>query len=100
MAHYAAGVAHRERGEHKEAAEEFVQAALVDPSNNKVVMEVVRSLVVSRQKDKLFQLLTKATKDPEASANLHALLADIYLERKKNYINPKWNNNSNLCYFL
>jgi len=83
MAHYAAGVAHRERGEHKEAAEEFFQAALIDPANEKVVMEVVQFLVVSRQKEKLFQLLIKATKDPAAPANIHALLAAAYLERKK-----------------
>ena len=83
MAHYAAGVAHRERGERKEASEEFYQAALVDPTNEKVVMEVVQFLLISRQKDKLFQLLIKATKDPDAPANLHALLAATYLERKK-----------------
>jgi tetratricopeptide (TPR) repeat protein len=83
MAHYAAGVAHRERGERKEASEEFYHAALADPTNEKVVMEVVRFLLLSRQKDKLFQLLIKATKDPDAPANLHALLAATYLERKK-----------------
>jgi len=83
MAHYAAGVAHRERGEGKEAVEEFYQAALADPTNEKVVMEVVQFLILSRQKDKLFQLLIKTTKDPEAPANLHALLAANYLERKK-----------------
>ena len=37
MAHYAAGVAHRERGERKEASEEFYQAALADPTNEKIV---------------------------------------------------------------
>ena len=83
MAHYAAGVAHRERGEGEEAVEEFYQAALADPTNEKVVMEVVQFLLLSRQKGKLFQLLVRATKDPEAPANLHALLAANYLERKK-----------------
>ncbi len=83
MAHYAAGVAHRERGERKEASEEFYLAALADPTNEKVVMEVVQFLILSRQKDKLFQLLIKATKDTDAPANLHALLAAAYLERKK-----------------
>ena len=27
-------------------------------------------------------------------------ITNIYLERKINYINLKWNNNNNLCYFL
>ena len=83
MAHYAAGVAHRERGEGREATEEFYQAALADPTNEKIVMEVVQILLRSRQSEKLFQLLIKATKDPEAPANIHALLAANYLERKK-----------------
>ena len=46
MAHYAAGVAHRERGEGREATEEFYQAALADPTNEKIVMEVVQILLL------------------------------------------------------
>jgi len=83
MAHYAAGVAHRERGEGREATEEFYKAALADPTNEKIVMEVVQILLRSRQREKLFQLLIKATEDPDAPANIHALLAANYLERKK-----------------
>jgi len=83
LAHYGAAVAHRERGEEKQAVEEFYKAALADPSNEKIVMEVVQILMVSRQGNKLFQLLVQATKDPEAPANLHALLAASYLDRKK-----------------
>ena len=83
MAHYAAGVAHRERGELKEATEEFYQAALADPSDKKVVTEVIQMLLVTRQQAKIFQLLVQATKDPNATAELHALLAAAYLERKK-----------------
>jgi tetratricopeptide (TPR) repeat protein len=83
LAHYGAAVAHRERGEEKKAVEEFYKAALVDPSNEKIVMEVVQILMVNRQGAKLFQLLVQATKDPEAPANLHALLAASYLDRKK-----------------
>ena len=83
MAHYAAATAHRERGENDEAFEEYYQAALADPSDNKVMMEVVQLLVMSRKQDKAFKLLIEATKNPAAPAELHALLAATYLEKKK-----------------
>ena len=81
-AHYAAGVAHRERGETEESLEEFYQAAITDPSNEKVVMEVIQMLLIAKQQHKVFKLLIKATEDKDAPANLHALLAASYLERK------------------
>ena len=76
-------MAHRERGENEEALEEFFQAAITDPSNEKVVMEVIQMLLVAKQQEKVFKLLIKATEDKDAPANLHALLAASYLERKK-----------------
>ena len=83
MAHYAAATAHRERGENDEALEEYYQAALADPTDQKVMMEVVQLLVMSRKQDKAFKLLIEATKNPAAPAELHALLAATYLEKKK-----------------
>lgn len=83
MAHYAAATAHRERGEDQEALDEYYQAALADPSDQKVMMEVVQMLVAARQRDKAFKLLIGATKNPAAPADLHALLAATYLEKKK-----------------
>ncbi len=82
MAHYAAATAHRERGEEQEALNEYYQSALADPSNQKVMMEVVQLLVAARQRDKAFKLLVEATKNPTAPADLHALLAATYLEKK------------------
>ncbi|MDG2214562.1 MAG: hypothetical protein P8M70_12075, partial [Verrucomicrobiota bacterium] len=83
MAHYAAAIAHRERGEDQEALDEFYKAALANPSDQKVVMEVVQVLVAARQRDRAFKLLVEATKNPTASAELHVLLAAAYLEKKK-----------------
>ena len=45
MAHYAAATAAMERGQRAEALEEFEQAALADPTNEKIVLEVVRMLL-------------------------------------------------------
>ena len=42
MAHYAAAIAHRERGEDQEALDEFYKAALANPSDQKIMMEVVQ----------------------------------------------------------
>ncbi len=83
MAHYAAAIAHRERGEDQEALDEFYKAALANPSDQKIMMEVVQTLVAARQRDKAFKLLVEATKKPTAPAELHALLAAAYLEKKK-----------------
>ncbi len=83
LAHYAAAVAARERGEEQEALEQYYQAALANPSDQRIMMEVVQMLVASRQRDKAFKLLVEATKNPTAPAELHALLAATYLEKKK-----------------
>ena len=81
MAHYAAATSHRERGENDEAFEEYYQAALADPTDQKVMMEVVQLLVMSRKQDKAFKLLIEATKNPAAPAELHA--ARRYLPGKE-----------------
>tara|TARA_Y100000588_G_scaffold380096_1_gene463411 strand:+ start:267 stop:1991 length:1725 start_codon:yes stop_codon:yes gene_type:complete len=83
LSHLAAAQSHLERGEEQEALEEYYKAALANPSDKKVVMEVVQRLVVNRQRDKAFKLLVEATKNPSAPAELHGLLATRYLEKKK-----------------
>ena len=83
LRHLAAAQSHLERGEEQEALEEYYKAALANPSDKKVVMEVVQRLVVNRQRDKAFKLLVEATKDPSAPSELHGLLAASYLEKKK-----------------
>ena len=83
LKHLAAAQSHLERGEEQEALEEYYKAALANPSDKKVVMEVVQRLVVNRQRDKAFKLLVEATKSPAAPAELHGLLAASYLEKKK-----------------
>ena len=55
LRHLAAAQSHLERGEEQEALEEYYKAALANPSDKKVVMEVVQRLVVNRQRDKAFK---------------------------------------------
>ena len=83
MAHYAAATAAMERGQRAEALEEFEQAALADPTNEKIVLEVVRMLLAQKQFDKVLALLVKATVNPKAPAKMHALLAVAYSQKGK-----------------
>ena len=83
MAHYAAATAAMERGQRAEALEEFEQAALADPTNEKIVLEVVRMLLAQKQFDKVLALLVKATINPKAPAKMHALLAVAYSQKGK-----------------
>ena len=83
MAHYAAATAAMERGQRAVAMEEFEQAALADPANEKIVLEVVRMLLAQKKFDKVLALLVKATANPDASAKMHALLAEAYSQKGK-----------------
>ena len=83
MAHYAAATAAMERGQRAEALEEFEQAALADPTNEKIVLEVVRKLLEQKQFDKVLALLVKATANPKAPAKMHALLSVAYAQKGK-----------------
>jgi tetratricopeptide (TPR) repeat protein len=83
MAHYAAATAAMERGQRAEALEEFEQAALADPTNEKIVLEVVRRLLAQKQFDKVLALLVKATANPKAPAKMHALLSVAYAQKGK-----------------
>lgn len=83
MAHYAAATAAMERGQRAEALEEFEQAALADPANEKIVLEVVRMLLAKKQFDKVLALLVKVTTNLKAPAKMHALLAVAYSQKGK-----------------
>ncbi len=83
LAHYAAGTAAMERGQRAEAIKEFEQAALADPTNEKIVLEVVQLLLAQKQFDKVLALLVKATAHPKATVKMHALLSTAYLQKNK-----------------
>ena len=56
LAHFAAGVSHALNDESDAALNEFYQAALADPTNEPIVIEVSRTLIAKKQSDKAIAL--------------------------------------------
>jgi tetratricopeptide (TPR) repeat protein len=89
QAHYLAAILYEQNDEAQLAADEFYRAALVDPSNETLVIEVTGRLLRARQGDKpdertaalrekALELLKKATANPEAGGALFARLGLVY----------------------
>ena len=77
-AHYAQGMIYEEDAEPDKALEEFSRAALADPSNEALVLDVARQYFQSQQVDKAVELLAKAATVPGASGGVFALLGEGY----------------------
>jgi len=77
-AHYAAGVVQEEAGVPEMALPEFSAAALKDPGDEELVLEVSLRLLQARQPQSALDVLTRATARPAASAALFARLGFIY----------------------
>jgi tetratricopeptide (TPR) repeat protein len=79
QARYALGILHDLADQPEQANEEFYQAALDDPTNEHLVLEVTHRLILqSKQFDKAAGLLVKATAQPNASGLLFAQLGLVY----------------------
>lgn len=77
-AHYATAIIHELNEEPEQAAEELFQAALKDPANENLVLDVTRKLLQFKKNDKALELLVKASSRPDASAALFARLGLVY----------------------
>jgi tetratricopeptide (TPR) repeat protein len=82
-AHYAAGVIHELDEENAEALAEFYQAALLDPDNESLILEVSRRLLQDKQPQKAFAIVSPAAARPNASGALYARLGLIYSQLGK-----------------
>ena len=82
-AHYAAGVVAEMDGDEAAALEEYHLAALNDPSNEAMVLEVSRDFLDARQPEKSLDILVRATAQPHASAALFARLGVTYFRLGK-----------------
>jgi tetratricopeptide (TPR) repeat protein len=82
-AHYAAGVIHELEGESENALEDFSKAAMEDPDNESLVMEVSRRLVQNKQPEKALEILSRAAERPNASGSIFARLGAIYSQLGK-----------------
>jgi tetratricopeptide (TPR) repeat protein len=88
-ARYAAAILHEQNEEFELAAEEYYRAALADPSNEELVLEVAGRLLRFRPSEKpedktaelrhkVVELLKKASADPDASGLVFARLGLAY----------------------
>src|SRR5580765_7270797 len=82
-AHYAAGVIHDINEEGDAALEEYYQAALADPDNDVLTLEVSRRFTQNKQPEKALELLTRAAARPNAPGAIFANLGFVYLQLGK-----------------
>ncbi len=77
-AHYAAGFIHDMNEQPEAALQEYLQAALDDPGNEELILEVSRRLLQNKQPEKALDLLAQAAARPNASGAVFARLAVVY----------------------
>ncbi len=82
-AHYAAGVIHEMNDEAAAALDDYYQAALNDPDNEWLVLEVSRRFIQSKQPEKALEVLSRATERPDASGAILARLGLVYSQLGK-----------------
>lgn len=77
-AHYSAGIIHELDDKPELALQEYFQAALTDPGDETLVLEVSRRLLQVNQASKALEILTRATARPDAAGALYARLGFVY----------------------
>lgn len=77
-AHYAAGVVHELDDEPEAALQEYYQAALSDPDNEALILQVSDRLLHRKQYDKVLELLSRAAARPGASGGVYIRLGMVY----------------------
>jgi tetratricopeptide (TPR) repeat protein len=82
-AHYAAGVIREMNNEQQAATDEYYQAALMDPSDEDLVLETSRRLLQSKQPERALTLLLRAAAEPSASGQVYARLGLVYSQLGK-----------------
>jgi tetratricopeptide (TPR) repeat protein len=82
-AHYGAGVIHELNDEPEAALLEYAQAALADPDNEPLILEVSRRYLENKQPDKALELVSRSAARPHASGQIFARLGLIYAQLGK-----------------
>jgi len=82
-AHYAAGVIHDMNEEPEAALQEYHQAALDDPNDEALVLEVSRRFLQAKQPEKALEVLNRASAGPNASGEVFARLGMVYSQLGK-----------------
>ncbi len=82
-ARYAAAVIHEMNGELQEAEEGYYQAALLEPGDEALALEVSERLIRGRQLQRALEVATRAAAQPDASGQVYARLGAIYASLEK-----------------
>jgi tetratricopeptide (TPR) repeat protein len=82
-AHYGAGVIHEMEDDSDAALQEYYQAALKDPENESLTLDISHRFLQKKQPDKALELLNRAAQRPEASGAVFARIGFIYSQQGK-----------------
>ncbi len=93
-AHYGTGIIHELEEQPELALQEYYQAALRDPENETLVLEISRRFLLANQPEKALELLTRATARPGASGSTYARLGFVYSKLGKFDLAIKANRNA------
>ena len=83
-AHYADGIIREMNDQPQAAMEEYCQAALLDPDDESLILEVSRRLLQSKQPERALEIVKRAAAQPGASGQVYARLGLIYAQLGKN----------------
>jgi tetratricopeptide (TPR) repeat protein len=83
-AHYAAGVIHELHGETDLALEDFQRAAVEDPDDGTLMLEVSRRFLQYQKPEKALELLQAATARGNAGGEIFARLGSVYTRLGRN----------------
>jgi tetratricopeptide (TPR) repeat protein len=82
-AHYAAGVIHEANRESDAALKEYYQAAMGDPSDEEMSLDVSGKFIESKQLDKAVEVLNRRASQPDATGAVFARLGAVYFQMGK-----------------
>ena len=82
-AHYSAGVLCEMNGDAKGAADEYYQAAALDPRDEALVLQASRYLLQTKQPERALEIVKRSVARPDASGELYARLGTIYTQLGK-----------------
>lgn len=82
-AHYSAGVIHDMNEEPEAALQEYYQAALDDPGDEALTLEVARRYLQAKQPEKALEVLNRCASRPDASGAIYARLGFAYSQLGK-----------------
>ncbi|MEO8427856.1 MAG: tetratricopeptide repeat protein [Verrucomicrobiota bacterium] len=83
LARFARGIIHEMNDEPVQAFDQFYQAALSDPDNESLVLDVARRLIQRKQGDKAVDLLVRAAAMPDSTGLVDAWLGLAYAQSGK-----------------